>query len=501
MELQKKSYRYYAPAAAGRTQYEESGDMIVPDSYPDAKAIRGSAGEVFLKEKTVQNDRILISGVIRAAVFYEPEEGEGVRELVIPVSFAHIEEAKGLSSGDQLHVEAKIHSLHGALLNPRKLSVQAKIDLSYEAYSQREAELVTDVDSEPEERIQLRRRSVQPGGVELLLEKTMPIVDSVDCSGMGKAAEVVVWDTEILEEDVKLIAGKAVVKGSLRAKLLLTGLDGKITPKICTFPFSQIIEVPDLTDDDALACRFSLQGLDFTLDEESEGGRYDVNGSLFLVMEGRKKREFSVVCDLYSAAFPHESDIRLLYLPVEPGMQRVTREGSESVETEQRPAEILFARGALSPGEREEGTIGAELSLSVFYRDSADGACTAEKVVPVTFETNGWTGDRWQMTTPEVSAELMEDGSVRIAWRCGCALMDGGQASVPQVTEARLLEEPLDPGKNAPALIMRWGSAGDALWDMAKAYHTTEGEIREANELPDSETLTSDGILLIPLMR
>ena len=68
------------------------------------------------------------------------------------------------------------------------------------------------------------------------------------------------------------------------------------------------------------------------------------------------------------------------------------------------------------------------------------------------------------------------------------------------VTGIRLHEnEPRNTGTQ-PSIILRAVGPGERLWDIAKAYGTTIGDIVQANALPD-EALPMGQMLLIPKKR
>ena len=78
------------------------------------------------------------------------------------------------------------------------------------------------------------------------------------------------------------------------------------------------------------------------------------------------------------------------------------------------------------------------------------------------------------------------------------------RAEVPQelstVCEARLVEERPRDKAQCPSIILRMVEDGERLWDIAKAYATTEEDIRNANELADA-CLPVGKLLLIPKKR
>ncbi len=86
MELVRKSIPYYDVILDNVTVYEESTDAIVPDTFPDIARITYADGTVSVKDKSPQNDRILVSGSVMATVLYQPENETSLRRQRFPAN-------------------------------------------------------------------------------------------------------------------------------------------------------------------------------------------------------------------------------------------------------------------------------------------------------------------------------------------------------------------------------------------------------------------------------
>ena len=127
MELVRKSIPYYDVILDNVSVYEESTDAIVPDAFPDIARIVYADGTVSIKDESPQNDRVLVSGSVAATVLYQPEAGGSLQSLEIPLSFAHIEEARGVSADCTCFVRCSIADVTARAVNSRKVSVSAKL--------------------------------------------------------------------------------------------------------------------------------------------------------------------------------------------------------------------------------------------------------------------------------------------------------------------------------------------------------------------------------------
>ena len=62
----------------GQTMVE--GDIIVPDVKPDVKKVLSVSGEVCVKQRLVQQDRVYVQGAVKLTILYLPD-GEVIGKI------------------------------------------------------------------------------------------------------------------------------------------------------------------------------------------------------------------------------------------------------------------------------------------------------------------------------------------------------------------------------------------------------------------------------------
>ena len=147
MELVRKSIPYYDVILDNVTVYEESTDAIVPDTFPDIARITYADGTVSVKDKSPQNDRILVSGSVMATVLYQPENETGLRRLDIPLNFAHIEDGRGVGTDSVCFIRCTVAAVSARAVNSRKISVTARLCFESSAYKPVELAYTERIDS------------------------------------------------------------------------------------------------------------------------------------------------------------------------------------------------------------------------------------------------------------------------------------------------------------------------------------------------------------------
>ena len=85
--LETKSAEFLREILHGTISQEETGETIVPDSYPDAERVLHAYGSVVLRGKEYRNGSMSISGGIHAGVLYGPEDQSAPRALHVYLPF------------------------------------------------------------------------------------------------------------------------------------------------------------------------------------------------------------------------------------------------------------------------------------------------------------------------------------------------------------------------------------------------------------------------------
>ena len=78
--LNKEKLGYIKNVFSATLPQEETMEMIVPDAMPDIERIVDTDANVFLRSKSTDSGRIMVTGVADVTVLYCPEGEMGVRK-------------------------------------------------------------------------------------------------------------------------------------------------------------------------------------------------------------------------------------------------------------------------------------------------------------------------------------------------------------------------------------------------------------------------------------
>lgn len=492
MELIKNTIQFYDLTLDRTAVYEESTDAIVPDAYPDIARIVYAAGSAVIKDESPQNDRVLVSGTVKASVLYQPEGEEPLRELTIPLSFAHIEECKGVTADSICFARCQVVAVDARAVNSRKVSVTARLCLDASAYAGRELELTADVDGGglPMEILHESHAVCLPVCVQ---SRDFTILDDVELSGTGKLLHT---QGTLRLGECRAMHGKAVVKGDAQLHSLLLQPDGMKTMEQ-SIPFTQIFEMDGLEEGQPLRVRFAIKNLDCEL---HDGGVLSIGIGASALLCSEQERTLNTIRDLYQTTRPLEVQAQPVRVTGLRPQGALLGSAEDSMPLGMRIDQVIDASAVCHGAQQEDAeTLRVTLYVRLLYTADDGGLYSAGRTLTVPIKLSPPVEDLCaQDVTLTVSAiPSGDEASLRIG--VSGSLLRRTVCAVNDIVSVEAGEPASDSGMGAVTLVLRYVGEEEPLWDIAKSYRTTMQAIRGANDLPADAGSVKGQMLLIPI--
>ena len=159
-------------------------DEIVPDIKPDVLSIISSSGNICLHKKEVQDGKVRIEGTVNAYVVYiADDENSSMRAINANIDFSKNIEMKDLKSSMQLECTTDLTELECKIINGRKISLKANIQMSLTAYSNENVEYVDNIENKKDMQLlneKININSLIGNGSTKVYAKDTVSIDNVD---------------------------------------------------------------------------------------------------------------------------------------------------------------------------------------------------------------------------------------------------------------------------------------------------------------------------------
>ncbi len=494
--------------AAARTLYENfleekcESDLLIPDYSPAAeKIIQCSAVPVILK-KEVEGDRLSLEGSCRFTVIYQGEEDGGIKALSETVAFRESLPLKETGEDPWVQAVARVAGTSCRLLNPRKVSARATVAIAVKVKDQQQTETIEEMDCDKAEALFV------PATVFTILEH---VADTTKVQGEieinAEVQEILKTEGSVCIKDVKVLPGKAVVKGVADLYVLYTPESdpGRVESTSTAIPFSQILELQQQDDGCCMEARASIQNLrtDVEADESGKNALISITATLLIEGELYENREHQLLTDAYSNGYPLTLQNERLTVEEMTEQCEIAETLRHEIPVDAPDAEVIqaLATPVVQRITGQDKTLSVEgvLDVSLFLRE--DGHYRSiDKALPFTLkkELKRLSGQMRCEIHPCVlnTSWSVEGERAELKTEILCSVMIFARESYDVISAVELdTEHPIPEQCRAP-LIVYYGERGERLWDIARKYATSVSAIKRVNDL-NRDVLEDKRLLLI----
>lgn len=480
---------------------EETLEMIVPDACPDILEVVDTDAVPRLEGKECAPGALSLRGTAACTVLYQPEGGGRLCCLHAELPFrfnAELEQATGQS---RCVVQTWVQQAETRALNPRKVLLRVNLAFDVTLYEPDVLRCCTGLEQREalgiEQRLEERRGSF----VVHISERPFSCVEEAQIPGSRPAiGELLRTSCRAFVSESRVLGEKLVIKGGAAVHLLYLSREEKLCSAELELPFSQVAEIG--TVEGEAQAQIVLCVTSSRVEETDDEGRgLSVELELLAQIVIRDERCFSLVTDAYSTCQPGLPEFASCPLPTlaEQGTRRQTVR--EVLETPAPTGEVCEVRVYPGPVRSAGDETAAELRLAVLYRGEEERYCEVSRMIQVKCPAELAEGSfcLGSCSVPETDAMPVSGGiEVRLAVDFQLQVLELREVSV--LSGFSLEQDNPMTLEERPSVVLRQIARGETLWDIAKAYRTTEAEIIEANGL-EEEPVQPEQLLLIPKKR
>ena len=506
LEFDRDTITCYETAAEATLCQEETLESIVPDACPDILRIVDVYGQAELRGKQTREGGVTVSGFVRATILYQPDGSDDLHRMDVGLPFTCQMEVSGLSSGGVVLASPRLRRAEARALNPRKVLLRADLAVDIKACQPVERTVLRSVLEAEQNNVCQRQYQGQTYHIAAIQEKNFTFSERVRIpSNQADIGRVMALRAQPVCTESKLIGSKLIFKGAVELSLLLQEPTGTLVSSRESIPFSQVMEVNGVGEENDCEIAVELSDLQWEplIDEK---GMLDVSLELLAQAQVRCHRPMVLLQDLYSTLC--HMDVSWEAVPMWQQVEQSVRPQAvrELLECEELVRSVVDSRLALGPvTQKREGTqliLTAEVWITVLYRDEQEQLQCICQMLPVPLRLDCPEGQVCSCKS-QCQGEVFAApgaGGVEVRFTLEFHCQTQRQTAVNCVCSATPGEARNSESGPTPSLILRLATPGEGLWELAKTYGTTQEQILQANELTE-EDLPEGKMLLIPRVR
>ncbi|MCL2085115.1 MAG: DUF3794 domain-containing protein [Oscillospiraceae bacterium] len=506
LKLERRAIHSFDHLYSAGAVKEESADIIVPDSYPDILRIIDARGLVCLKEKRCTDSGVELIGSVHVSVLYAPDsggEGEYVPvRLGMVIPYQHLFEHRGLPPDTRIVAEISLTDASARTINPRKVQVGASVYLDVKCFGPARLEVCHNAAAEPAAGLETLKKTVKVNLPVSVREKSFTLTDRIELpSGRPPVGEILHAGVRLVTRENRVIGSKAVFKGGavLSVMYAAAGGDGHaISTWEQEIPFSQIVEMDQLDDGSTAEMTMLLLGME--LGVEAPARLIDVELHIEAQVRAVSGGRVEMLADAYSTSYhvvPEMREITLLDIADSFSVKAQVRETRQVQPPIHR---IVDTEVRLSPvsGRFEDGHTKlcshAAVRLLYLTDDNEYETAAFSLTVEAGIENAGECAAAASLAG-EVFAGVSADGvEIRFAVQFDGSFRE--RRKLMAVDDLKCdWETPIE--RETASVVLRRVGGGEGLWDIAKSYGATRGDILAANAMTADDAEIGEGTLLL----
>ena len=464
------------------SNYDESTDAIVPDLYPDIAKIIMVTGKAYVKDTSIQNDRVLISGEVKCEVLYIPEDSKMPVKMMVNLSFAHIEELK--YENCLIFCKSDLSNIEARIINPRKISILANIMLDTKAYKAAEIKM----DNSKYEGVQTLSNKTEVSLIDSINICECVLTDNVEFKGvMHEDYEMFCMKPSIVINDIKLLKNKIMIRGNIDFCGNYLENDNVI-PMNASSAFSQIVDIT-ITDED-LEGFIDVTVKNFDL-EETLANEYTYSLTIKICLTQKRMENIEIISDMYDTEY--EIDV----IKTENTVVNTPKPEYENIQfTANIPCDDMIDNimmVEMMPYTKMNENMSYDLCAHIngMYKsgNEIESFSYDHKIMEnmnnseIAFENQNIKANKNANNVIEIDANLK------------AKKYNDSKINIPIVSDVK---KTIEKVKQKDEIILKYINNKKSVWDIAKEYSVTENDIIEANEMDSDTKNIENKMILIP---
>lgn len=510
MEIHKEQIRLNEVLCSEYARATAESDIIVPDINPDILKVLRVSAAACITQKSVQQGRAYIQGIVRINILYIPEDDLSgkIKCINATLDFSHVINAEGAKPGMILCAEADCEKTEDNLINSRKLNIKCTLGINVKIISPKETEAA--VPSEDNCGLELKTEkfgiicATPDYDAEFTLKEVLPLP-----GGKPAAAEILKADAVCFTSELKISDKRAALRGEARLSVLYRAATDESGEAIeCaeyTLPFTEAPDGAELKEGMEGEADYSVKSIVCTPCDSEDGANtaLSVEITVCAAVRGFETSALSVLSDAYGKDFNVDIEKKAFDIERFLGSGYIQLPQKEVMEVPDYLPEIMkvcdvAATPVVSSVEISDGKVlvSGSVCANVLYITRSSDLPVAGFEQSFEFSHSFDIPDikedaicEAKVTPEHISYTLSGDRTLSLRIITALSLKCMVLEKTMLIESIEKNDEPV--GSGSPVSIY-FVQPGDTLWSIAKRYRTSVKNIMEDNELESDRLQTGD---------
>lgn len=466
------------------------GDVIVPDIKPDILSLVHVDGNVFITKKEVQDGKVKIEGAVEVfALYVADDERASIKGLNALLNFSEVINVPDAKEGMIAIVNERLLNMEHKILNSRKISVKASIEMSVKVVGEEEIEITKDI--------------LEPGSIQYQKEKIclseligaacqkIEIKENIMLSeGKPKISEILKTKLNVINCGYKISYNKILVKADLKVNVVYVA-DNE-TMSLETFntlvPIAGFIDLTGVSENHNISIDTDLNlAYIKPIYQDLKANGLNLEAQIEICAKAYEDKALEVLSDLYNPTYELNLESQKISLKQNISSKTEELDLSQVLSIQELTNSTLLDLNVIpnineikNNGNRV--TIDGTANIELLYYEREKKKIDLKKIeLPFqkTFDSNC---EDFNLIVSNLEYSLRDNGHLEVKLILKIICENICPLNLNLISKIEQTEN-----KNIPiaSLVIYYVQPGDTLWKIAKRFKTTVDLIKSSNNLKD----------------
>ena len=483
-----------------------NSDMIVPDSKPDILNTINVSGNVCIYKKDISDDKIKMEGCINTYIMYLPDSKEDrLRALNCNLDFSENISVPGAREGMNLSTKCVIRDIECKVINGRKVSVKASVEVNIKLYSNDNIEIINKVNNIDD--IQTMQKSFTINSLVGSGKTSVYAKDTFNVEQNQEIAEILKADINLVDRDIKISYNKVLAKAEAEIKIMFLTEDNKIERIVGKIPIVGFIDIQNISEDNICDVNYEIRNMLLKPNPTEEHSIY-VELEIEVSCMAYERKKIDLIQDLYSPTCNLEYSQKRIFSSTDKNEYSKEFTIKEQVQVpEVSDGNILdvevIPNLANTQVTNSQITYSGDLNLNfIFTNESSVNSRNAKIPFEISIENENRSEElnvETDISVQNVDFEIKSGGEASGKIELAVDTRTNKNVSMNIIDNIVLSEEQGDPDdQDYDSLILYITQPGDSLWKIAKKFNSTVEELARMNGIENENVINVGQKIYIP---
>ncbi len=503
IETQKEKLSINKLVAEKREIIFAEGDMIVPDSKPDILNTICTSGVVSIYKKEVQEEKMRIDGTINTYIMYMPDGSEDtVRGLNASLDFSENIGIQNCKEGMDDITDIKIKSIEAKVLNGRKISMKATLEVNVRIYSKEEVEIINNMENA--DNIQILKEDLTVNSLVGSGETKIYAKDNIPIDSIDNLAEILKAEINLVDKDIKISYNKVLTKAEAEVTFMYLTEDNRINKVTYKIPVVGFIDIQDVTEENLCDVNYEIRNIVIKPNSQEEH-------SIYVEIEIQAKcsvyeiKQINLIQDMYSPTENLNFETKQILTMTEKQSVKNIKQIREKINLKDIENESLIDVD-VEPNIINENKINTkilyegEMNLRFIFVNQRMQIDIKETKIPFEYTVENLQNGE-SLNTNNCLEIKSKDFIIQDGGDINCNIDMETNTNMYRTANINMIDSIQEDGEREEqdySIMMYIVKKGDTLWKIAKEFGSTIDGIARVNGIEDKNLIFPGQKLFIP---